>query len=190
MRVRRSIRLLSDEAIAVPGRGRVAVEVFACELPAGGGQPSAGAASGRERAPGSAPRAKLVFTDVAGHAVVAEPEDADAVASVPSDLAAWCGALAVGARVDARDNQGTWYQGTIVDAESDGRFRVHFTGFAERWDEWFMPDSPSLAVRARARARCAGSPRGHACRLSCSRITRKRLRRCQSAAPSRCCTGA
>lgn len=49
-------------------------------------------------------------------------------------------ALTVGSKVDARDQAGKWLHATVVERAS-GRVKVHFTGYADKWDEWI--EAPS-----------------------------------------------
>jgi len=45
--------------------------------------------------------------------------------------------LILGLRVDAKDRQGHWYPGSVVEINlfDGGRFRVHFDNFTAKWDE-------------------------------------------------------
>jgi hypothetical protein len=55
---------------------------------------------------------------------------------------------AVGGRLNAIDQGGKWYNGTIVEVSVDGRIQVHFDRFATKWDEWYDPILDASKLRA------------------------------------------
>lgn len=54
--------------------------------------------------------------------------------AVASSSANTAGAYAVGQAVEVLWN-GTWYASTIVAANPNGTYRIHYTGWADSWDE-------------------------------------------------------
>jgi len=57
--------------------------------------------------------------------------------------------LSIGDKCDSRDWKGSWYPATVVDTDPDNpyMFKIHFFGWAKRWDEWidFMQEPDRLA---------------------------------------------
>ncbi|EOD05476.1 hypothetical protein EMIHUDRAFT_199252 [Emiliania huxleyi CCMP1516] len=50
------------------------------------------------------------------------------------------GSFSAGDEVQARDRFGKWYGAKIVHVTEDGEYRVHFLGWAARWDETVPAD--------------------------------------------------
>lgn len=55
----------------------------------------------------------------------------------------------INSRVDAKDREGKWYSGTVVDLHYNAddaveQIKVHFDRFNSKWDEWYTVDSDSL----------------------------------------------
>lgn len=49
-----------------------------------------------------------------------------------------CNASSIGLRVEAKDFQGKWYPGTVIDiSEESDTIRVHFDDFSPKWDEGY-----------------------------------------------------
>ena len=56
--------------------------------------------------------------------------------------------VSVGARLQARDRVGKWYEATIIDQRGEDDLRevkVHFMGFSKRYDEWIKLSENKLA---------------------------------------------
>jgi hypothetical protein len=53
--------------------------------------------------------------------------------------------LFVGSVVDARDVQGRWFDAVVVEFDEVMGVKVHFRGWASKWDVWMGPGDDSLA---------------------------------------------
>jgi hypothetical protein len=56
----------------------------------------------------------------------------------------WRERLAVGDLVDARDQEGKWYDARLLAEKDDDSVRVHFRGWSGRWDCWLARRSPEI----------------------------------------------
>ena len=62
--------------------------------------------------------------------------------------------LRIGDAIDCKDSHNAWLEAVIRDIDEDGRFKVHYSGWNDRFDEWLDPTQAGrLAPRGSKRRR-------------------------------------
>lgn len=66
----------------------------------------------------------------------------------PFDEEAWRAGLKLDDRLDAQDSDRKWFESIVVEVnEADDKLKIHFRGWASKWDSWFKRSSVKLQPR-------------------------------------------